>query len=48
MGRERHRPDHDCVKVMLRQNRDNFFRGLQKIIGVTHTGVLAGLGLSHE
>jgi hypothetical protein len=48
MGRERHRPDHDCVKVVLCQYGEDFFRGLQKIIGVTHTGVLAGLGLSHE
>jgi hypothetical protein len=34
--------------VMLRQNGEDFFRGQQKIIGVTHTGDLAGLGLSHE
>jgi len=52
MGRERHRPDHDCVKVVSRQYGEDFFRGPQKIIGVTHTGVLAGLvlaglGLSH-
>ena len=48
MGRERHRPDHDCVKVMPRQYAENFFRGQQKIIRVTHPDVLAGLGLSHE
>ena len=48
MGRERHRPDHDCVKVVSRQYGEDFFRGPQKIIGVTHTDVLAGLGLSHE
>jgi hypothetical protein len=48
MGRERHRSNHDCVKVMSRQNGENRFRGSQQIIGVTHPDVLAGLGLSHE
>jgi len=48
MGRERHRSNHDCVKVMARQNGENRFRGSQQIIGVTHPDVLAGLGLSHE
>jgi hypothetical protein len=48
IGRERHRPDHNCVKVMPRQYGEDFFRGLQKTTSVTHTGVLVGLGLSHE
>ena len=48
MGRERHRSNHDCVKLMSRQNGENRFRGSQQIIGVTHTGVLAGFGLSQE
>ena len=48
MGRERHRPYHDCVEVMSPQNGENLFRGPQKIIGVAHAGVLPGLGWSHE
>ena len=47
VGRERHRPDHNRVDMMSRQYGEDFFRGLQEISGVTHTGVLAGLGLSH-
>ena len=34
--------------MMPRQYAENRFRGSQQIIGVTHTGVLAGLGLSQE
>ena len=48
MGRERHRPNHYCVEVVLRQYGEDFFRSPQQTIGVTHTDVLAGLGLSHE
>jgi hypothetical protein len=33
--------------VVSRQYGEDFFRGPQKTIGVIHTGVLAGLGLSH-